>query len=135
MSLVFYILVNEDVKMSKGKTSAQVAHVFPRYMMDDMVYRSNTGGFNFSNSTYDWLDSGQRKIVLKCSQELLEQLEQQSKSYNYLPNDENNIQIVPIRDEGHTEIPENTLTCVGIGVIDKDNIPEEFKFLQGLRLL
>ena len=61
------------------------------------------------------------KIILSFSQSKLEELEK--------------LGYITIRDNGLTELEPNTLTCVTIGILDKDNIPDELKFVKRLRLL
>lgn len=111
--LRMYILVNEDIKINKGKLAGQVGHAVAVYFYKNM------------NSTKQLIDRYmthyQKKIILYCSQSKLEQLE--SKGY------------IAIRDKGWTDLEPNTLTCVNIGIIDHNDIPKQFEFIQSLKLV
>jgi peptidyl-tRNA hydrolase len=91
--IVQYVLVNKDVKMSKGKIAAQVSHgsllailgVMTRYdlivqaacprwdfeysFMGQDIDENDFGGFAIK-----WLESSFKKIVLKAEETLLRQL-------------------------------------------------------------
>ena len=69
----------------------------------------------------EYMQGSIKKIILSCSQSKLEELEKMGH--------------ITIRDNGLTELEPNTLTCVTIGILDKDNIPDELKFVKRLRLL
>jgi len=95
-----YIIVNSDVKeMKKGKMCAQVAHAsLGAYLVcDDM------------GTQYEWLSEGARKVVLKASEEKIIEL------YDKISNQRPNIPIYKVRDYGLTQVPENTLTAIGLG--------------------
>jgi len=135
MSKVFYILVNNDIKMSPGKLAAQCGHPVTEmlfsslekkeiidYMDEEKTVASRVRyERDFSDIVIEWKNEGQIKIVLSASQKLLESLEERSDVY-------------PIRDLGLTELKPNTLTCIGIGPVDKNNLPNEFEFLKKLEL-
>lgn len=61
----------------------------------------------------------QKKIILKCPQWKLEELENEN-SY------------IVIRDKGLTQLEPNTLTCVCVGIFDRDldNVPLWIKELK-----
>lgn len=102
MDLKMYILVNEDIKIGKGKLAGQVGHAVARYM-----YRSIK--FNGSADVFDDYMTAQKKIILKCPQSKLEELEQRG--------------FVAIRDKGLTQLEPNTLTCINFGVISDLLVP------------
>ena len=111
--LRMYILVNNDIEISKPKLAGQVAHA-----SNVLTYRM----CKENNPLIDEYMLGSiKKIILSCPQKKLEELE----SLGY----------VTIRDIGLTELEPNTLTCVTVGILDKDNIPNELKFVKRLRLL
>lgn len=101
--LVMYILVNEDIKISKGKLAGQVGHAVCSYVHQNGV-------------TNEYMKK-QKKIILKCSQEKLEELEK----FGY----------IAIRDLGLTHLEPNTLTCVNYGVFYKHQVPQ---WVQELKL-
>lgn len=121
--LVLYILVNKDIEISRGKLSGQVGHACATFMYGNIMYNDE-----FSQEVLRWFEfNDQKKIIVGCSQKKLEEYERISSSKD--------VQIISIRDKGYTELEPNTLTCVAIGLIDRNNIPEEFKFLKKLQLL
>lgn len=103
------ILVRTDLKMSKGKTAAQAAHA--------AVTCALASKKNDSRTFDRWMSEGQRKVVLKVSslQELYDfkAIADAQRMTNSL-----------ITDQGRTEIPAGSVTCIGIGpapnaVLDK----------------
>lgn len=117
--LIMYILVNKDIPMSSGKTSAQVAHCAINYMEQLFMY----GVYDYL--TYRaWKMRGQKKIVLQASQSFLEELEKSNKFSK-----------LAIRDNGLTEIPPNSLTAICLGINTRENFYQELPKLKRLRLL
>jgi len=100
------ILVREDLNLSPGKLAAQVAHAAVECALhsDRMLLA-------------DWMSLGAKKVVLKVKNEgEMHKYEQAAK--------EARVKTALIVDEGHTEIPEGTETCVGIGPAQSDKIDE-----------
>lgn len=91
------ILVRKDLKMSKGKAAAQVAHAAV-----EAVLKSPT------SMVSKWRKVGMKKVTLSvdCEKDL----------YKYLQMAKDN-QLVTglIVDAGHTELKPNTPTCLAIG--------------------
>lgn len=96
------IVVRGDLKLSKGKLAAQVAH-------------AAVSAAEISKFKKQWLAEGQKKIVLECESldDLLEIYEKSKKL---------SIPTSLIQDAGLTEIPQNTITCVGIGPDEEEKI-------------
>lgn len=115
-----YILVNEDIKIGKGKLAGQVGHAVCTY-----IYRNFIKGYNgqqifITKEQQSFLDDYmkvQKKIILKCTQSKLEELEKEGK-------------FIVIRDNGLTQLEPNTLTCICVGIFEKENVPEWTKELK-----
>lgn len=118
-----YILVNEDIKIGKGKLAGQVGHAVCTYLYRTFIkdYSGNLVWVTEEMQGFldDYMES-QKKIILKCPQSKLEQLEAEG---NY----------IVIRDKGLTQLEPNTLTCVCVGIFDrdKDQVPD---WIRGLKL-
>ena len=107
-NLAMYILVNKDIEMGKGKTAGQVGHAVAVYFYKNQ----NT----HSDLIDEYMNNQQKKIIVYCKQEKLEEYEKQG--------------YITIRDNGLTELEPNTLTCVNYGILDKDNLPKEIRRLR-----
>jgi PTH2 family peptidyl-tRNA hydrolase len=94
------IVFHSDLKLSKGKIAAQAAHAAVSAAEEARKHRRKWWE--------DWIDEGQRKIAVKVrtEKELLE-VERQARELE-LP-------CALIVDRGLTEVPPNTITCLGIG--------------------
>jgi PTH2 family peptidyl-tRNA hydrolase len=98
------IVVNQSLKLPKGKLAAQVAHAAVAAFL-----RATTG------EKKAWLEQGMPKVVLKCFGEE-ELFALQDKAFDVdVPN-------CIIRDAGKTVVPEGTVTCLGLGPSDSDII-------------
>ena len=104
-----YILVNKDIEMSVGKSSAQVGHACGCY-----TYH------NRGELLDEYMNGIIKKIILHAPQKLLEELE----ADGYLA----------IRDNGLTELEPRTLTCVNYGIVDYAEISKH-KILKRLQLV
>jgi len=108
------ILVREDLKLPKGKMSAQVAHAAV-----EAVLRSDKA------KVKAWRDEGMMKIVLK--------VKDQKELFKYKQNAEAHmLTVAVITDAGHTVVEPGTITCMAIGpdseeVIDK--VSSELKLM------
>lgn len=89
--IIQYYVVNKEIQMSKGKTSAQVAHIATQIAVNE----NGTVAFD------EWFSNGsQKKIILQGKEKDLLRLIDQGAYF--------------IRDNGLTEIPPDTLTVVGL---------------------
>ncbi|MEM0347172.1 MAG: peptidyl-tRNA hydrolase Pth2 [Zestosphaera sp.] len=111
------VLVRTDINMSKGKLAVQVAHASVSALMEALKYKKEW--------VEEWLEEGQKKVVLKVSnlRELMSFYEEARKF---------GLPASLITDAGLTELPEGTITAVGIGPA-----PEELvdKITGSLKLL
>ena len=108
------ILVRQDLKLPKGKMSAQVAHASVEAMMNAKKTVVNK-----------WMREGMGKVVLKVKN-LAELKKYVSKA------DKLGIATAMIRDAGHTVVKPGTVTCAGIG---PDNTEEIDKIVSDLKLV
>lgn len=91
------IVVNESLRLPRGKLAAQVAHA----SVAALLAASN-------EAIRAWLESGMPKVVLRGDDEAeVIALERQATDAG-LPT-------ALIRDAGHTVVAPGTLTCLGIG--------------------
>ena len=94
------IVSREDLKLSPGKLSAQVAHAAVVCALE--TKKLNSRWFN------KWQNEGAKKAVVKVESE---------KDFFPLKKKADELKIVShiITDAGHTEIPTGTKTVLGIG--------------------
>jgi PTH2 family peptidyl-tRNA hydrolase len=100
------IVVNEALKLPRGKLATQVAH-------------AAVGAFVEANeeAKQAWVNSGMTKIVVKVDNEAdLMALYHLALSRN--------IPARLIKDAGRTVVPEGTVTCLGIGPASENDIDE-----------
>jgi PTH2 family peptidyl-tRNA hydrolase len=94
------IIIRADLKMSSGKAAAQASHGAVSAVEKARKQRPSW--------LRDWLDEGQRKVVLKVSSEAeLLELEKKAKALR--------IPVALISDLGLTELPPGTVTALGVG--------------------
>ena len=94
------IVFRSDLRLSRGKTAAQAGHAAVSAAEETRKHRKEW---------FDgWLREGQCKIAVKVPNEkTLTELGEQAK--------EMGLPCALIVDRGLTEIPPNTVTCLGIG--------------------
>ncbi len=103
------IVVNSDLKISRGKWMAQACHA---------SVEAGWKVFKHEPKTFrKWRGLGQKKVVLKADEKTLFELLVSAKSLK--------IRSALIRDAGLTELKPGTTTCLGLG-------PAEDKLLDKL---
>jgi PTH2 family peptidyl-tRNA hydrolase len=111
------IVFRTDLKMGKGKIAAQAGHA--------AVSAAEEARKRHRVWWEAWLFEGQRKIAVKVKDEKeLSELESAAKDLG-LPN-------ALIVDRGLTQIPEGTVTCLGIGPAPEtlvDNLTGKLRLL------
>ncbi|MFC0214101.1 aminoacyl-tRNA hydrolase [Paenibacillus chartarius] len=113
LDMVQYYVVNEELPMSKGKIAAQVAHAATTLTLHILLDPEGD-----HRAFQQWLESGQKKIVLRAAEaDLLRLVES-----GYLS----------IRDAGHTEIAAGSLTVVVLPPMEKSAAQ---KVVSGFKLL
>lgn len=94
------IVFRSDLKLSKGKVASQAGHA--------AVSAAEEARQHHKKWWKDWMDEGQRKIAVKVkSEKNLMELEKAALELA-LP-------CALIIDRGLTEIPPDTITCLGVG--------------------
>ena len=103
------IVLRTDLKMSRGKIAAQAGHA--------AVSAAEEARKKFSDWWKAWIKEGQCKIAVKAEseQELLE-LQRKAKELK-LPS-------ALVIDRGLTELPPDTITCLGIGPAPSSQVDE-----------
>ncbi len=91
------ILVRQDLKMTKGKMSAQVSHASVEALLK-----------SHKDDVSKWRAQGMKKAVLKV-RDLNELLEYKRKA------EDAGLVVALITDAGHTQLAPGTVTCLGIG--------------------
>ncbi len=111
------IVIRSDLKMGKGKLSAQVAHA--------AVLAAEKSRKTRKSVYKEWSSTGQAKVVLKVNS-LNDLLDVQ-----LMAETEGLITSI-IEDKGLTQLPPGTVTCIGIGPDYSskiDRVTRSFKLL------
>lgn len=100
-------MIRQDLKLSKGKLAAQVAH-------------ASLGAYRKAAQTYpkdveEWEKIGEKKVVLKVDG--LKQLQEIKKKAGQA-----GLPLCLINDAGRTELPSGTTTALGIGPAKESEI-------------
>lgn len=94
------LIIRLDLRIGRGKIAVQCSHA--------AVSAAEEARNHFPHWWKAWLQEGQRKIALKVPDlETLLHLEDKARR-NRLP-------VYLVRDMGLTQVPPDTVTCVGIG--------------------
>ncbi len=88
------MVINKELKMSKGKIAAQAAHAL--HLMTDALYRSKVYDMT---KYYNWMSTGAKIVALGGTTEELQSLSQRSDA-------------IAVRDAGRTEVEAGSLTVV-----------------------
>jgi PTH2 family peptidyl-tRNA hydrolase len=102
------IVVRKDLKIGKGKLSAQVAH-------------ASLGAYRQAERKRpewirDWVLTGEKKVVLKVENE-----KELINLYNIV---KKKFPCYLVRDAGRTQTEPGTITCLGIGPVPEEEIDE-----------
>jgi len=102
LEYAMYIVINDDLKMQKGKIASQTGHVV-QLITEDIIrmgYETTRGVPDAYMRYMKWRANGCAKIVLKASHEQLELLLTMPETRYII-------------DAGRTQIAPNSLTVVG----------------------
>jgi peptidyl-tRNA hydrolase, PTH2 family len=108
------IVMRGDLEISRGKIAAQACH-------------ASLGAYKRADKrlVQKWEAEGGKKVVVKVKDlEELFQIQEMVKATD--------MAYFLVRDAGHTELPESTITCLGIGPDEDQKID---KLTQDLKLL
>ena len=94
------IIVRKDIKMGTGKLAAQVGHAA---VMSYLKAKKEN-----EKIAEEWLDTGEKKIVLKVENE--ESLRKLFGAFEY-----KKIPCALVTDAGLTQLPPGTVTALGVG--------------------
>ena len=111
------IIIRTDLEMSRGKIAAQCAHAsLMSYFEVEKVDK---------NTAKEWLDTGEKKIVLKVDSE--DSLKRLYGAFKF-----KKVPCALVTDAGLTEIPPGSKTALGVGPWQSSKVNE---FTSGLKLL
>ncbi len=111
------IIVRADIEMGKGKAAAQVGHAAVSSYLECLKAHKDVA--------QEWLEAGQRKIVLKVDTE--EALTKFYEAFKF-----KKIPCALVSDAGLTQLPPGTKTALGVGPWKSDEIDI---LTRGLKLL
>ena len=120
--LVCYLIVNNSLKMSKGKVGSQCGHAISALFQ---VIPRKTKWF------HEWLKQGEPIVCLKASEEEIEELVKDYAATGKTKVDDS-LWGIPLHDAGRTEVKENSLTVFALRPIHKSTRP---KWLTKMKLL
>lgn len=107
MEYKLVIVVRDDLNMSLGKMAAQVAHAAVTCALEAKAKKPKW----FS----EWYKEGQRKVVLIADDlDALRLLDEKARARG--------LTHTMITDAGLTELPPNTVTCLGIGPAPEQDV-------------
>jgi PTH2 family peptidyl-tRNA hydrolase len=117
--IVQYLIFRRDLNMSPGKIAAQAGHA----AVGAVVLVRDYGGLEERDYLDAWLNSSHTKIALGVdSNEELQALSEKLDQGDWL-----HFRVV---DEGRNEIPQGSLTCVGVQPLPKSEIRDLVKYLK-----
>jgi len=122
MTLKQVFVINQDLKMGKGKIAVQVAHGEVFYMVK---LRTRNCDICMDERYHDWLideDCLMKKVVLKGSKYILCDLYEQLTLKN--------IWCKLVYDRGLTQVPENSFTCLVVEPLEEEMCDKYFAHLK-----
>ncbi len=130
---VLYLIVKGSLKMSIGKTAAQIGHavgmVYEKYIelktkYDESqkytLYNSLPEIIYQKNKFESWLNNNYSKIVLKADDKEFKKIKEQ-------------LECFVVKDLGRTEVPADSETCIALFPMIKNDCPKLIKRLQLLK--
>lgn len=123
--LTCYLIINEQLGMSIGKTAAQTAHAMQYLLLRYYAWKyddlrpTDRETLTTIRLFDEWMKGNHRKVVLKADPKEWENLKE-------LPH-------VLVRDMGLTEVPSGSETCIGLFPMRKSDAPKIVRRLQALK--
>jgi PTH2 family peptidyl-tRNA hydrolase len=114
-----YLIINDDLKMSKGKIAAQSAHAILN------VYRFMTSTNTVNEA---WEKCGEKIVALKASGEIIMQILSEYGTEHIAK--KNKLNVFPVFDAGRTEVAAGSLTVIATTPISDDIKPDILKILK-----
>lgn len=118
---VMYILVNNDLKMSKGKTASQCMH--SACSATRVLERTNKKCSQY----IQWIKEGEAKIVVKATEKEMTYFLDNFEVDKVIKRESDNLWCVCTIDAGRTQVAEGSLTAIVFRPTLKSNIPQEIK--------
>ena len=115
-----YLIINEDLKMSKGKIASQSAHA----ILNVHRFMSSNGMENKA-----WENRGEKIVVLKASELIIKQL---LTEYGELiiNKKKDKLNVFPVYDAGRTEVDPGSLTVLATTPITDGSKPDILRILK-----
>ena len=120
--IVMYIVVNKDLKMGKGKTSAQVAHSACKASYSASK-KSNLD--TYKEYWHNWFCGSYTKIVVKATQGEMQEIINDERVHR-----EDDLRVYTTYDEGRTQIKGGSLTSLAFIPMPKNKAPEKVRKLK-----
>ena len=108
MKEIMYIVINNELGMSKGKIAAQVSHA--------AVRASHIYKMLYEEKWKKWFDVHSTKIVLKSDEATMIKILSMS-----------SIITAGVRDEGRTEVAPGSLTALALVPMERERVPDIIK--------
>lgn len=122
---ILYILVDTDLKMGKGKITAQACHSFGKVLR---VLERLSDKNQLDKQYKTWLDNAEPIVVLKSNNEQMKQL---LADYRIRDNTKlEDVWCVEIIDAGRTQIAPGSMTTLTFRPMPRSSTPEIIKSLK-----
>lgn len=118
---VMYILVNNELKMGKGKIASQCMH--SACAATRILERLNKKDYHYSQ----WIKDGEAKIVLKSTQKEMIALLENFEVDKVIKRESDSLWCTCTYDAGRTQIAEGSLTTLVFRPTLKEKLPLEVK--------
>jgi PTH2 family peptidyl-tRNA hydrolase len=115
-----YLIINDDLKMSKGKIASQSAHA----ILDVHRFMLSNGMENKA-----WTNHGEKIVVLRASEVIIRQLVAEY-GEPIINKKKDKLNVFPIYDAGRTEVDPGSLTVLATTPITDSSKPDILRILK-----